>query len=173
MTEMRLGADRTGFSGAVARIVAGWALLGGLVLLVVIAVNMISVMGAVFGHPFPGDFELTEMGVAIAVFAFLPYCQITDANVTADIFTARTGPRLLAALRALASLIAFLFAAILVWRMSDGMLDQREYNYATTILQLPIWLAYLPILLSLALLVAASLVTPTESLRATQGGRNG
>ena len=78
-----------------------------------------------------------------------------------------------AMLRALASLIAFLFAAILVWRMSDGMLDQREYNYATTILQLPIWLAYLPILLSLALLVAASLVTLTESLRATQGGRNG
>jgi TRAP-type C4-dicarboxylate transport system permease small subunit len=170
---MRLGADRTGISGAVARIVAGWALLGGLVLLAVIAVNMVSVVGAVFGNPFPGDFELTEMGVAIAVFAFLPYCQITDANVTADIFTARAGPRLLAALRALASLIAFLFAIILVWRMSDGMLDQRDYNYTTTILQLPIWLAYLPILLSLALLVAAALVTLTESLRATQGGHNG
>ena len=50
--------------------------------------NAISVTGsAVFGRPFPGDFELTEMGVAVAAFSFLPYCQLTGANVTADIFT--------------------------------------------------------------------------------------
>lgn len=156
---------RSGISAAVARAVTVWALLGGVLLLAVVAVNVLSVVGGVVWKPFPGDFELTEMGVAIAVFGFLPYCQLTDANVTADIFTAKAPGPVLAILRALASLIAFLFACILVWRMYLGMLDQRAYDYTTTILQLPIWWAFVPILVSLVLLVAAALLTFTESLR--------
>jgi TRAP-type C4-dicarboxylate transport system permease small subunit len=157
---------RTGLAGAVARAVNAWALAGGAVLLGVIAVNVASVLGAMFWRPFPGDFELTEIGVAVAVFSFLPYCQLTDANVTADIFTARAGPRVLAALKALASLVAFGFAAILVWRMYAGMLDQRLYNSTTAILQVPIWWAFLPILVSLVLLVAASALSFAEGARA-------
>ena len=70
-----------------------WALLGGVVLVAVVLMNTYSVIGNNFGAPFPGDFEMTEMGVCIAAFAFLPYCQLTGSNVTADIFTSRTGPR--------------------------------------------------------------------------------
>jgi len=142
-----------------------WALLGGVLLLGVVAINVVSVLGVIVRHPFPGDFELTEIGVAVAVFAFLPYCQLMDANVTADIFTARAPAPLLAALRALASFVAFGFACILAWRMYLGMLDQKEYDYTTAILQVPIWWGFVPILLSLALLIAAALVTLIESLR--------
>ena len=142
-------------------------------LLAVIAVNLLAVIGATVGRSFPGDFELTEMGVAVAVFAFLPYCQIKDANVTADIFTAGAGPRLLAALRALAALVAAGFAAILLWRMSAGMADQREYGYATTILQLPIWYAFMPVLASLGLLTLAAVVSLTDALRVVRGPRRG
>lgn len=164
---------RAGITGAVERLVTGWALFGGLVLLAVIAVNLAAVIGAMIGRSFPGDFELTEMGVAVAVFAFLPYCQIRDANVTADIFTARASPRWLAAFKSLAALVAAGFAAILLWRMSAGMADQRDYGYATTILQLPIWYAFLPILVSLGLLAAAALVTLTDALRVLRGPRHG
>ena len=124
-------------------------------------------------NPVPGDFELVEIGCAVAVFAFLPYCQIRDANVTADIFTARASPRWLAAFKSLAALVAACFAAILMWRMSAGMADQRDYGYATTILQLPIWYAFLPILVSLGLLAAAALVTLTDALRVLRGPRHG
>lgn len=163
---------RAGLAGAVEWLVTGWALFGGLVLLAVIAVNLLAVIGAMIGRSFPGDFELTEMGVAVAVFAFLPYCQIRDANVTADIFTAGAGPRLLAALKGSAALVAAGFAAILLWRMSDGMTDHRDYGYATTILQLPIWYAFLPILASLALLAAAALVSLADALRVLRGPRH-
>ena len=101
---------RTGPAALIARAAAFWAILGGFLLLAVVAVNAASVLGGLFGTSFSGDFELTEMGVAIAVFAFLPYCQLTDANVTAAIFTARASPRVVAGLRALASLVAFGFA---------------------------------------------------------------
>ena len=162
---------RTGFSGAVERLVTFWAIAGGVVLLAVIAMNVISVVGTIFGHPFPGDFEMTEVGVAVAAFAFLPFCQISDANVTADIFTSRASPRVLAVLRFAASLVALLFGGLLVWRMYLGMLDQKAYGYTTAILQFPIWEAFLPILASLALLTLASAVTLVESLkRAVQHG---
>ncbi|MGG7645955.1 TRAP transporter small permease [Rhodovulum sp. YNF3179] len=162
---------RTGWAGAAETIIHGWALLGGLILMAVVAMNVLSVLGGIFWKPFPGDFEMTQMGVAVAAFAFLPFCQLTDANVTADIFTARASPRWVAGFRFAASLVAMLFAALLVWRMYLGMMDQREYGYTTTILQVPIWIAFLPILVSLVLLAVAALITFVESGRRAAGGR--
>jgi len=165
--DWNLTAGRTGASGAVALLASLWALLGGLVLIAVVALNVISVLGGIVWVPFPGDFEMTQIGVAIAVFAFLPYTQITGGNVTADIFTARAGKRTVAALTALASLVALAVSLVLLWRMYDGMLDQKTYAYTTTILQFPVWLAFVPILISLALLALTALVTFFEHSRET------
>ena len=140
--------------------ITAWALAGGVLLLVVVLVNVLSVVGAaVLGKPFPGDFELTEMGVCVAVFMFLPYCQMTDSNVSADLFTARASARTIAVLAFAGSLAALAFGALLLWRMWAGMLDQKAYDYTTAILQIPHWLAFVPILLSLALLVVAALLS--------------
>lgn len=150
---------------AVRKIIEYWALAGGLLLFAVVLVNATSLAGNIaLNQPVPGDFEIVEVGVAVAVFAFLPYCQITGANVTADIFTVWAGPRLLAALQVLASVIALGFAILLLWRMSYGLADYREYREVTTIYQFPIWLAFIPILLSLFLLTLGCLVTLYESL---------
>ncbi|WP_422073329.1 TRAP transporter small permease [Tranquillimonas rosea] len=163
---------RSGLAGAAAAVITGWALLGGVALLAVVVMNVVSVVGAIFGHPFPGDFEMTEIGVAVAAFAFLPYCQMTDANVTADIFTQNASPRWIAIFKLAASVVALLFALLLLWRMSVGMSDQREYGYETAILQFPIWVAFIPILISLALLAVASVLTLAETgARAAGGGR--
>lgn len=165
--------DRPEGDGAVATAVVAWALLGGLLLLSVVVMNVASVLGTLVGWPVPGDFEMTEMGVAVAAFAFLPYCQLTRANVTADIFTQKAGPRTLAFLSLLGSAIALLFALLMLWRMYDGMLDQKEYSYETSILQIPVWLAYIPILVSLALLAVAALCTLTQDIRrVSHGGRH-
>ncbi|MEM9430487.1 MAG: TRAP transporter small permease [Pseudomonadota bacterium] len=164
---MTLG--RTGIAGAVAAVVLIWALLGGALLLLLVALNVASVLGGVLWRPFPGDFELTEMGVAVAAFSFLPFAQLTGQNVTADIFTSRAGPRMVALMSTLAAVVATLFAGLLLWRMSLGLLDQRTYGTTTTILQLPIWWAFAPILISLVLLAIASLVSLVEALRAVRG----
>ncbi|MBO6825923.1 MAG: TRAP transporter small permease [Sneathiella sp.] len=137
-----------------------WALLGGLVLTLVVLVNAYSIFAdLLFKTPFPGDFELTEMGVAIAAFTFLPYCQITGSNVTADLFTAGAGRRAIAVMSFLASLVALSFAGILLWRMSAGLIDYREYEEITGILSIPIWYGFVPALISLCLLALASFMT--------------
>lgn len=147
------------------RAIEYWALAGGLVLLGVVLINAFSLTRLIFaGRPFPGDFEIVEVGVAVAVFAFLPYCQLTGANVTADIFTSGAGPRLRSALSAIASTIAACFAAFLLWRMYEGFLDFRLYEETTAIYQFPIWGAYLPILVSIALLIVGSVMTLCEAL---------
>lgn len=163
----------TGFAGAVHRGAEGWALLGGLILLAVVGANILSVIGKPLGISFAGDFELTEMGVAVAAFAFLPYCQITRANVTADIFTSGVSPRMMAFLNFAGAFVALAFSIILLWRMLLGMQEQKTYGYATTILQIPQWLAFVPILLSLGLLMLTSLVSAMEEWKkAKQGAKH-
>ena len=169
MTTASGSARRSGFVGAAEAAIKGWALFGGLVLLAVVVINVLSVLGGIVWRPFPGDFELTEMGVAVAAFAFLPYCELTGANVTADIFTARAGPRLIGAFGTLAAAVALLFSLLLVWRMFYGMLDQRTYAYETAILQVPIWWAFVPALVSLVLLAVAAAISLARAGRAARG----
>ncbi|MCH8105366.1 MAG: TRAP transporter small permease [Proteobacteria bacterium] len=150
-------------------LIKAWALLGGLLLLAVVLMTTYSTLaGFLISKPFPGDFELTQMGVAVAAFAFLPYCQLTFSNVSADIFTARASPATVRNLNRLGSLIAVLFSAFLIWRMYAGMLDYQIYREVTTILQIPLWYAFVPALFSLLLLLIASLIT----LRYPQGSIN-
>ena len=163
---------RTGRTAIAERVITLWALLGGLVLVAVVLMNTYSVLGANFGAPFPGDFEMTEMGICIAAFSFLPYCQLTGANVTADIFTSHAGPRWIGVFQTAAAIVAVCFAALLLWRMFAGMLDQKEYGYTTAILQVQHWWAYVPVLISLALLLVAALITLGESFAAACGRRD-
>jgi TRAP-type C4-dicarboxylate transport system permease small subunit len=152
------------------RAVEWWALLGGFVLLgVVFMTSWSATSGVLLARPLPGDVELTEMLTAVAVFMFLPYCQLSGANVTADIFTSRAGPRTVAFLSLLSAVVALAFAVLLIGRMYEGMADYREYVETTTILHIPIWYAYVPALASIALLIAASL----GSLRQASAGLRG
>lgn len=157
---------RSGPSAIARRVIEGWALAGGLVLLgIAVLTTWSAASGWLLGKPLPGDFELTEVFVAIAVFAFLPYCQQTDANVTADLFTSKAGPRVLAGFRLFGALVALGVALLLTWRTWAGLLDYRQYVETTAILKIPIWWAYVPALVSLVLLVVACVIVLADEWR--------
>lgn len=135
------------------RVVTGWALCGGGVLLALAAVTGFSVLrDLTFGRPYAGGFELVELGAALAAFSFLPYAQHARAHATADLLSRRAGPRTVAAADLLAAATALLIAMLLFWRMSVGMADYRADGETTLILRIPLWWAFPPILVSLALL---------------------
>ena len=70
---MSVTKDSAGPSGLAHRMITSWALIGGAVLIGVVLVNAYSILaGAIINRPFPADFELTQMGTAIAAFCFLP-----------------------------------------------------------------------------------------------------
>jgi len=92
--------------------------------------------------PITGDFELVEAGIAFAIFAFLPLCQITSGHASVDIFTARLPDRAIKVLRAA---IEIVFAAVLIvitWKLYDGMMSKMGYGETTFLLQFPTWWAY-------------------------------
>ena len=92
--------------------------------------------------PVNGDFELVEAGVAFAIFAFLPLCQITSGHASVDIVANQLPP---GPYRFLRMVIELVFAAILVliaWRLYDGMSSKMRYGETTFLLQFPIWWAY-------------------------------
>ncbi|MDF1778413.1 MAG: TRAP transporter small permease [Rhizobiaceae bacterium] len=166
--------NRAGVQTFARKIIELWALLGGLILLAVVLMSSASVTGnALMGTPFPGDFEIVQMGVAISVFCFLPYCQMTGANVTADIFTSGASPRTIALLGLLASIIAIGFSLLLLSRMWAGMYDYIKYEETTAILQVPHWWAFIPILISLVLLAVASILTLVDSAQAVSAYKTG
>jgi len=162
---------RPGPSSLARRLIELWALAGGVVLLgVAVMTTWSAASGWLFGKPMPGDFELTEIFVAVAVFAFLPYCQQTDANVTADLFTAGAGPRAVAGFRLFGALLSLAVAVLLAWRTWAGLLDYRQYVETTAILRIPIWWAYVPALASLVLLIVACLIVLAGCWREMQRG---
>ena len=165
MTEQARNSGWARFEHLAHQIIEGWALLGGVLLMIVALMNTWSVISlAALGFPVPGDFELVEIGVAVAAFSFLPYCQLKGANVTADIFTARVSRWWVALFTLLAAIVAAFFSVLLLWRMSDGMVSYVRYEEVTTILNIPLWIAFPPILASLALLALAAALTLHDAI---------
>ena len=152
-----------GWLSTLCRIFAG---IGGLTLLAMMLMTVASVtLRGVIGRPISGDFELVEMGSAIAIFCFLPWCQISGGNVLVDFFTQKTGPRVNHLLEALGDLLYLLIAALLLWRMWYGAAEMREYGEQTMGLRLPIWTSFIIILPAMALLVATCAATMAGHLR--------
>lgn len=144
-------------------LIIAWALFGGVILVALVLLTSASaLMNLLLNRPILGDFELTKHGVAIAAFAFLPYCQLTYANVTVDIFTERMSERAKSAMVLLSSLIAVAMAGLLFRQMWLGMLDYIEYPVHMVSVPVALWTAFPPALVSLALLFIAALVTAAE-----------
>ena len=165
-------ATRTAFGAGVARIVRAWALLGGLLTLALAAMTAASAASnLVTGRPFAADYELVKHVIAVAIFMFLPYCQIAGANVTVDIFTEGMSERGKQAMAAFSALFAIAFSALLLVQMTGGLRSYLRYQEVTPVLKLPLWTAFPPILLSLALLLLAACVTFAEGWRGAREPR--
>lgn len=147
------------------RLANAMALLGGLVLTLLIIMICVSVLGRSlntllhgwFGQVMPGisewllamgvgpingDFEIVEVGVAFAIFAFLPLCQLNSGHAVVDIFTSKLSPR---ANRVLQMIAEVLFAAALVLiavQLFGGMMSKLGFGENTFILQFPVWWGY-------------------------------
>lgn len=157
---------RPAWFGLLRGIIRAWALAGGLIILALVLITAASaVSNLLFNAPFAGEYELAKHFVGIAIFTFLPYCQLTGANVTVDIFTTGFGPRAKAAMLLASSLLAAAFAILLLHQMSLGFGDYLRYPEETAVLHLRLWTAFPPILVSLALLLVAAILTALDAWR--------
>ncbi|SEP82426.1 Tripartite ATP-independent transporter, DctQ component [Thalassovita taeanensis] len=142
------------------------AVLGGVVLTLLILLTCVSVIGRTLNTllhtdwvegllggfaktllgtgigPILGDFELVEAGIAFAIFAFIPLCQITGSHATVDIFTSVLSSRVNRAIQMVVEIVFALVLILIAWRLYEGMNSKMRYQETTFLLQFPIWWAY-------------------------------
>ncbi|WP_193182456.1 TRAP transporter small permease [Nisaea sediminum] len=143
----------------------GGALLLFITILVVTSVTGRALIPAGLG-PIPGDFELVEFATALAVFSFLPWCQLQRGHVSVDILQSVLGKKVDSWLAAFYNTVMTAVSAVILWRLWGGMEDLRTYAETTFILQIPVWWAYAACLPLAALSVFASLWTVLRDVRA-------
>ena len=116
-------------TGAVLRrMTQAMALFGGLILAAVAAMTVLSVAGrALVSYglgPVPGDFELVQIGCAIAVFSFLPWCQMNRGHVTVDLLVERFSPRVQAFFQILGDIALATVAVVIASQLWSGMIGK-------------------------------------------------
>lgn len=158
--------DPTPSEGPLARLSGMLALLGGLL---VVGLSLLVTFSIVkrwaTNEGVNGDFELVQMGLALAVFAFLPFCQARRGNIFVDTFTLRLPVRLQRALDGLWDLVFAGIAGLLAWRLALGARDAFTSATSSMVLGLPIGYAIAACAAMAGLLALVCLATALERFR--------
>ena len=158
---------------------------GGVLLLAISGMTVVSILGrmgtGVGLGPVPGDYELVANGCALAVFSFLPYCQLKRGHVTVDILTDRFPARLRILTGLLGDALITLGALVILRQLWFGFAEKFPYGsdalretlsmgyrpfFAETTyeLQIPIWIPYGFALLGAVAFALTALYTVWRSL---------
>lgn len=136
----------------------GFAAAGGLILVGITLMSVASIASRFLtSKGLQGDFELVQLGCAVAVAAFLPWGQMRGSHVMVDFFTEGAGPRTKQVLDALGALLLAICAAVVAWRMVVGTLELRASQESSMLLGVPTWYATLLMIPSFALLALTAL----------------
>ncbi len=92
--------------------------------------------------PINGDFELVQAGMAFAIFAFLPLCQLNGAHASVDIFTSTLPAQVNQILRLLIEIIFATVLVLIAVQLFAGMESKLRSGQTTLLLQYPVWWGY-------------------------------
>ena len=145
-----------GAMGALTRVLA---IVGGLFLLLAIVITLVSVIGRYgFGVPVPGDYEIVEITCAVGVFLFFPFTHAVNGNITADFFTSGLSRRKQRLLDIINDVVFALVAALLTWRLFEGLAEKFASGETTILIRIPLWWAYSIAVMSMLLLTLVCLM---------------
>lgn len=147
------------------------AIFGTLVMVVFMGATVLSVLGRwLFSKPLLGDIEVTQVGMAMAISAYLPLCQLNQGNIIVDFFTSRADPRWRAGMDGAGALLMAVLAGLLAWRTAAGAVSAHQGHATTTLLQWPEWITYAVMVPPLALTALIALRMSAGALRAAARG---
>jgi len=134
----------------------GLVVFGGFCLVLACGLTAASIVGAIVIRPLPGEIELVEALCGLAVFAFLPFCQLKRGHVGVDILISAFGPKAMNWTQLIGDIIIAILTAVITWRHAIGTLDKFENGETTPLLLLPVWWGFA---IALAILVANIIVS--------------
>ncbi len=141
------------------------ATIGGVVLVAIASITVVSVIGrAFFSHPILGDVELVQLGCAVVVACFLPYTQFRRANIIVDFFTANASEKTQNALDGLGTFLYTVVMALVAWRVVVGGIDIKAAQETSMLMALPLWIPYMLMVPGLVLCSVIGLVQTLQHL---------
>jgi len=141
------------------------ALAGGAIFALLTLMSAVSIAGRAVGRPIQGDFELMQLGCAVAIACCLPYCQWRRGHIIVDFFTTRVSDRTRGALDAVGALLLALVMALVTWRTGVGALAMKASSESSMIMGVPVWYAYALMMPGFALTALAGLDTAWRAWR--------
>ena len=145
------------------------SLFGGFVLCAMGVLTTISVTGRYFfDYPITGDFEIIALGTGVAVFAFLPHCQLMRENVIVDFFLSATSRPFQSFFDMLGNLTYAFIITIMVWRLPIGGMEIYDTRQSTLILAIPQWSTFPLAIFCLVILLVVCFYTTIRSYRETR-----
>jgi TRAP-type C4-dicarboxylate transport system permease small subunit len=162
------------FEKVALRLAVAFALIGGLALVLLTLITVLSITGrslvwAGLG-PVPGDFELVEAGTGFAVFAFLAWCHFNREHAEVEILTMRFSPVANRVIDLVVDALMLVVACVLAYQHYLGMLDKIAYQETSFILRFPIWWAYAASLLGAIAFVIVAVYCLLASIMALSTG---
>jgi TRAP-type C4-dicarboxylate transport system permease small subunit len=126
---------------------ARWsAIFGGVILASIMLMIVFSITGRALDFlglgPIPGDFELVEVGTAVAVFLFLPWCFLKAGHASVDLVFNHMPKKIQHFIVTFSDVLMLAFWLVLSQRLWVGMLEKKEYFETTFILLMPLWWGY-------------------------------
>ena len=148
---------------------AKWtAVAGGIALLAMIAIVIISIIGRAFIwaglKPILGDYELVGMGMGFAAFAFIPWAHFERGHAVVSILTDFFSDRVNAWILAVTDLMMLIAGIFIAWRLMDGMFDKMRFHETTLLLRLPLGWSYAACLVAAIVLIPVSIFLFGRSL---------
>ncbi len=160
-----------GGSRAIHALARWFCYIGGTIMTALALMSVYSVTIRAIGfRPVQGDFELVQIGSAVAVALFLPWCQLRGGNIIVDFFTTRASQRTQSRLDAFGALAVAVVLGVLAWRTGVGAASVKSAGESSMLMGVPIWLAYAGMVPGLTLGAVAGVVTALEHWRCATGG---
>ena len=148
------------------RLATVFALLGCAVASITASLTVTSIAGrALFSTPIPGDVELTQFGIALAIALSLPWCQLRGGNIIVDVFTHALRPGGRRFLDGVGTLLLALMTGLLAWRTAAGAVSVYSASETTMILGLPMGHTYAVLAPGLALTAAIAMMQTLQHWR--------
>lgn len=150
------------------RLAAALAIAGGTLTCLAAVLVTVSVVGRwLFNSPIPADYEMVEIAVGVAVFAFLGQTQARNGHIAVDTFTLRLPVRVNATIDGIWDLVLAGFLGFFAWGLYAGGMDARANGLTLIQLPWPVWPVYLlcSLLAALACLIAVATAIAKFTLR--------
>ena len=127
----------TSRAGAGAR--EGLSTFAALVLGAVMMVSVVDVVGRyVFNRPLPGSSEITEILMAILIYAGLPLVSLRRAHIAVDLLDSLTPPAIARVRDAVVGFLSVFVLAVIAWRLWAYADQIRSTKDVTEYLRVPL-----------------------------------